>query len=169
MRTVSVVEYDPDWPAEFEREAARLAQIFGDEVIAIHHIGSTAVPGLAAKPIIDLMPLVRDIERVDRYNPGMAAVGYEARGEYGIAGRRYFSKGGDERTHHVHIYEPGNPEVRRHLDFRDYLRAHPDVARQYAELKMLLACQFPHDPTAYTQGKDAFVEKTDRLAAEWRR
>ncbi len=93
MRNIRVVAYDPAWPAAFEQEAAVLAGILGAGLVTIHHIGSTAVPGLPAKPVIDLMPLVRDIEGVDWLGPAMAGAGYNEWGEYGIPGRRLFTKG----------------------------------------------------------------------------
>jgi GrpB-like predicted nucleotidyltransferase (UPF0157 family) len=169
MRNIRVVAYDPAWPAAFEQEAAALSVILGDGLVAIHHIGSTAVPGLPAKPVIDIMPLVNNIQVVDGLVPTMAEAGYDAWGEHGIPGRRVFTKGGDEhRTHNVHVFQIGNPEAARHLDFRDYLRAHPPVARRYAQLKMELAPQFPNDITAYNQGKDSFIKEMERRARKWR-
>lgn len=104
----------------FKEEAAKLQTIFGNEIVDIHHIGSTSVPGLKAKPIIDIMPVVRDINTVDNYNIYMQEIGYEPKGENGIPKRRYFQKGGENRTHHVHIYQTGSYEIKRHLAFRDY-------------------------------------------------
>ena len=165
MRHIVVVPYDPGWVKAYEAEAARLAAIFGPELISIHHIGSTSVPGLAAKPIIDIMPVVRDITRVDMFNPAMIELGYEPRGEFGIPGRRYFSKGDDRhRTHHVHTFAQDSPEVARHLDFRDFLSAQPEAARQYAGLKLALARQFPHDIDGYRAGKDGFIKEIIRQA-----
>ena len=103
MRKVEVMPFSERWSDDFEKEATELQEIFGAELIAIHHIGSTSVKGLSAKPIIDIMPVVKDILQIEQYNTSMAAIGYEAKGENGIAGRRYFQKGGNERTHHVHI------------------------------------------------------------------
>jgi GrpB-like predicted nucleotidyltransferase (UPF0157 family) len=169
LRNIVVVPYIPLWPELFRREADALCAIFGSELVAIHHIGSTSIPGMSAKPIVDIMPLVRDIRRVDRFDPVMIQRGYEPRGENGIDGRRYFVKGGDaSRTHHVHTYEPGNPEVARHLNFRDYLIAHPEEASQYAKLKQELARRFPHDIESYIAGKDAFIKGILQKAAEWR-
>jgi GrpB-like predicted nucleotidyltransferase (UPF0157 family) len=102
----------------------------GDTVIHIEHVGSTSAPGLAAKPIIDMMPLVRDVREVSKRITAMAAIGYIPRGEFGLPGRRYFVKGSAHaRLVHCHIYAAGHPEVTRHLAFRDYLRTHP-VARR---------------------------------------
>lgn len=169
MRDVIVIDYDPYWPVRFAEEAARLAPVFGDTLLAIHHIGSTSMPGMAAKPIIDIMPVVCQIELVDQCNPAMQALGYEPRGEYGIAGRRYFVKGqGNDRSHHVHVFAADHPDVARHLDFRDFLIAHPPEAEAYASLKQALARQFPHDIEAYIAGKDGLIKEIDRRALVWR-
>jgi GrpB-like predicted nucleotidyltransferase (UPF0157 family) len=169
MRNVVVVPYDPDWPAQFRAEATQIAAIFGPELLSIHHIGSTAIPGLNAKPIIDIMPIVRDIEKVDLFNPAMIQLGYEPKGENDIPGRRYFVKGSDaHRTHHVHIYALDNAEVKRHLDFRDYLIVHPEEAEYYGSLKAELARQFPHDIFGYMAGKDGFIREIILKAQQWR-
>ncbi len=168
-RNIVVVPYDPGWPEKYRQEAARISAIFGQEQISIHHIGSTAIPGMSSKPIIDIMPVVRDIEAVEAFNPAMIQLGYEPQGENGVPGRRYFVRGGNtHRTHHVHAYQPGNPEVNRHLDFRDYLIAHPEEARQYASLKIKLARQHPHDIDAYIAGKDGVIKKIIHKAHQWR-
>lgn len=168
MRNIVVVPYNPRWSDMFQQEANKIIAVFGQECIAIHHIGSTAIPGMSAKPIIDIMPVVRNIEKVDLFNPVMRQLGYEPKGENSIPGRRYFVKGGDEhRTHHVHTYEPGHPEVIRHLSFRDYLSAYPEEAQRYARLKQTLAHQHPHDIFGYMAGKDSFIKKTIAKALEW--
>jgi GrpB-like predicted nucleotidyltransferase (UPF0157 family) len=169
MRKVEVTTYNPQWVAMFEEEANKLREIFGSEIIEIHHIGSTSVPGLKAKPIIDIMPVVRDINRIDEFNAAMIAIGYEPKGENGISGRRYFQKGGDNRTHHVHIYESGNPEIERHLAFRDFLREHQDVAKTYGDLKEKLAKQFPYDIESYIKGKEQLVLEIQRKSISWYR
>jgi len=157
-REVIVVAYDPAWAERFRDEASRIASIFGRELVSIHHIGSTSIPGMSAKPVIDIMPVVRDISKVETLNEGMVQLGYTPMGEFGITGRRHFVKGAEGRTHHVHSYEPDNPEVKWHLDFRDYLIAHEDAARQYAELKASLAKEHRYDIEAYTKGKAAFIK-----------
>lgn len=166
---VRVVPYRAEWVELFEREAELIREVFGEELEEIHHIGSTSVPGLRAKPIIDMMPLVRQIERVEAFNEAMGALGYEAMGEVGIPGRRYFRKGGYYRTHQAHIFQVDDPNVERHLAFRDYLREHPDVAAAYGELKARLAQQFPEDIDGYWEGKDAFVKATEQEAVLWYR
>src|SRR5699024_9276959 len=130
----------------------------------IHHIGSTSVPGLQAKPVIDIMPVVQHIDQVDKLNNALIAIGYEPKGEYGLPGRRYFRKGGDNRSHHVHVYEMHHPDIKRHLAFRDYLRAHPDTAKEYGELKGKLALQFPHDMNSYITGKTPLVVSIEKQA-----
>jgi GrpB-like predicted nucleotidyltransferase (UPF0157 family) len=100
MRTIEVVAYDPSWPGVFEIEREVLSRVLGELAVEIHHIGSTAVPGLVAKPIIDILVEVHDMAALDRLNPAMEAIGYDCMGEYGIPGRRYYRKGGDHRTHH---------------------------------------------------------------------
>ena len=167
---VEVVAPSARWPEEFRREAARIAAALGDQLVEIHHIGSTAVPGLAAKPIIDILPVVRDIEAVDAKNPAFEALGYECMGEVGIPGRRYFRRGGDRRTHQVHVFgQASQADILRHLAVRDYLRAHVDAAAAYARLKIALAAQFPFDIEAYCDGKDAFVRQLERDALAWYR
>ena len=170
MRRVEVVAYDPAWPAMFEREAAVLREVFGDEVVAIHHMGSTAVPNLRAKPIVDIMLVVADIERVDAYNPQMEALGYEPRGEFGLPRRRYFPKDVDGmRVFQVHTWQAGDIEVERHLAFRDYLRAHPETAVAYGNLKTELAAKYATDREKYMDGKDPFIRDLERVALAWSR
>ncbi|CAA7602325.1 GrpB protein [Acididesulfobacillus acetoxydans] len=161
---VVVVEYDPRWPRMFEAEANLIRGVLGEELIALYHIGSTSVPGIMAKPIIDMMPVVRDIEAVDRFNDKMIELGYEPMGEFGISRRRFFRKGGDARTHHVHIFQEGSEDIVRHLAFRDFLRAHEDAAREYGALKRLLAERFPDDIESYMDGKDSFIKELEARA-----
>ena len=109
MRKVEVVAHDPKWHKEFEQESRHLAKALGENLKAIHHIGSTSIPGIYAKPIIDFLGEVEAIAAVDLCNPAMESIDYEAMGEYGIPGRRYFRKDNATgiRTHHVHIFETG--------------------------------------------------------------
>lgn len=167
---VVVTDYNPEWPKAFEREADVLRSVFGDLLVAVHHIGSTAVPGLKAKPVIDIMPIVTRIASVDAFTEPMQKLGYEALGEYGIPGRRYFRKGGDLRTHNVHVFERTNAlEIERHLAVRDYLRQHPDAAARYGELKAELAKPGNSDIEAYMDGKHDFVQSLQHAALRWYR
>jgi GrpB-like predicted nucleotidyltransferase (UPF0157 family) len=168
VRFVKVVPYDPNWVLLYEKEAQNLTNIFGDLLAAIHHIGSTAVPGLMAKPVIDIMPVVYDIEKVDVLNPGMIELGYLPKGEMGITGRRFFIKPAvTERTHHVHIFQSGSAEALRHLAFRNYLIAHPREAALYGDLKRQLAQQYPEDIIKYMDGKDSWIKTTEQKAIVW--
>lgn len=165
---VRVVAHDPLWAQSFALERDRLRGALQGRCIAIHHIGSTAVPGLLAKPIIDIMPVVRHIGDVDSANAAMRALAYECLGEFGIAGRRYFRKGGEEhRSHQVHVYEDGDTNIERHLALRDYLREHADARASYGLLKKRLAEAFPRDIEAYMDGKDAFVKALETKALAW--
>lgn len=167
MRKVEVVPYDPSWMTKFEDEASKLERLFEGEIITIHHIGSTAVPGLDAKPIIDIMPVVWDIEQVDDRIGQMEVLGYRSFGENGIPGRRFFAKGDDVRTVHIHLFEDGDENVLRHLAFRDYLTTYPHIRDEYATLKRQLASQYPDDIDSYVQGKQDWVERIERMATMW--
>ncbi|GGB34110.1 GrpB family protein [Virgibacillus dakarensis] len=167
MRRVKVTAYNEKWPLMFAKEANKLREVFGPEIVQIHHIGSKSVVGLKAKPIIDIMPVVKNINRVAAFNAAMKDIGYEAKGENGIPGRRYFQKGGDNRTHHVHIYEFGDSEIERHIAFRDYMRTHPNVTEKYGSLKEELAKRFPHNITDYIKGKEQLVLEIERKAMAW--
>ncbi|MFD1673888.1 GrpB family protein [Alicyclobacillus fodiniaquatilis] len=167
MRQIEVTPYSERWSVMFEEEANSIQKIFGDEILEIHHIGSTSVPGLHAKPTIDIMPVVKKITLVDELTVEMISIGYEPKGENGMQGRRYFRKGGDRRTHHVHFYEFGNPQIERHIVFRDYLRTHPKDAQRYGVLKQALAKQFTYDAASYVKGKEALGLEIDRLAMKW--
>ena len=129
-------------------------------VAAVEHVGSTAVPGLPAKPTIDILVVVPDPASGRKAVAPLTAIGYEFRGELGIPGRFYFSKG-LRRTHHLHLYPRGHPEIARLLLFRDYLRAHPEAARAYADLKLALAERFPNDREAYTEAKSGFIKSIE--------
>lgn len=140
MQHITVVPYDPAWSGLYEAEAQAIAGVLGQRLTAIHHIGSTAVPGLAAKPVIDIMPVVRAVTETDECRADFEALGYEYLGEFGIPGRRYLRKGGDERTHQMHIFASDDVHaIARHLAVRDYLRAHPARAAAYGALKLELA------------------------------
>lgn len=165
---VTVVAYRPEWPAAYHKEEQALRRILGEALVEIHHIGSTAVPGLAAKPIIDILPVVTKLSAVDERNQAFIALGYEPMGEFGLPGRRYFRKGNPLRSHQVHIFEQANQAaIIRHIALRDYLRAHPRTARRYGELKRRLAIRFPDDIAGYCQAKDGFVKQLEQTALSW--
>ncbi|WP_169081298.1 GrpB family protein [Paenibacillus sp. PL91] len=165
---VLVTEYNVNWKQKFNEESRKIKDIFGNELIDIYHIGSTSVPGLKAKPVIDIMPVAKDIKKIDSFNEQMTDQGYECMGEFGMKGRRYFRKGGNNRTHQVHVFQEDNKEdITRHLAVRNYLRTHSDVANVYGDLKESLSKRFPRDIEAYMNGKDAFVKELERNALNW--
>jgi GrpB-like predicted nucleotidyltransferase (UPF0157 family) len=167
MRKVEVVPFNENWFVMFEEEERKINNVFGNAIVAIYHIGSTSIPGMYAKPIIDILVEVKDIESVDNYNEQMSALGYRALGEHGISGRRFFRKGEVERTHHVHVFETGSEHITRHLAFKEYMIAHPKEAKAYSELKQRLAKQFPTDIEAYIEGKDPFIKEMEKKALQW--
>ena len=162
---ITVLNYDPEWPLKYVRERDKITEILKDNCISIYHIGSTSVPGLAAKPIIDIMVAVRSLERVDMAAEKFADIGYEYLGEFGIAGRRYLRKGGDERTHQIHIFQADDwNNIGRHLAFRDYMRTHEKERDEYAKIKKDLAQKFPYDIDGYCKGKENFVREMEERA-----
>ncbi|MGE6538454.1 GrpB family protein [Bacillus luti] len=168
MRKIVVVPHENHWGEKFQIEAERLKSTM-PETVKIHHIGSTSVPGLAAKPIIDIIMEVESIDRVDKWNERFIELGYIVKGENGMSGRRFFIHGTEEkRSYHLHVFEKGNPEIVRHLAFRDYMMAHCEEAEAYATLKKELAEKYTYDGTQYTEGKNEFVRNVDEKAKEWR-
>ena len=162
---ITVLNYDPEWSLKYVRERDKITEILKDNCISIYHIGSTSVPGLAAKPIIDIMVAVRSLERVDMAAEKFADIGYEYLGEFGIAGRRYLRKGGDERTHQIHIFQADDwNNIGRHLAFRDYMRTHEKERDEYAKIKKDLAQKFPYDIDGYCKGKENFVREMEERA-----
>ncbi|MGY4787915.1 GrpB family protein [Bacillus sp. OHL2] len=168
-RKVEVVEFKKEWHEEFHQEKKRLKQIIQKSWIEGHHIGSTSVEGLVAKPIIDILIEVSHIKEIDRKRESFEHLGYQALGENGIKGRRFFQKGGLNRTHHVHIYERNHPNVKRHLLFRDYLRTHPERAVAYASVKEQLANQYREDIQSYMAGKNEIIKEIENEAYRWDR
>jgi GrpB-like predicted nucleotidyltransferase (UPF0157 family) len=164
---VRVVPYDPAWPDLYAAEVARLSPIFLSHGVALvlEHTGSTAVPGLAAKPVLDILAGRRDDSDRAPAIAALEAAGYLYRGEQGIAGRDFFRRG-EPRQYHMHLVAVGSPFWNDHRTFRDYLRAHPDAAADYARLKGELATRFPDDREAYIDGKTVFVESILAAARE---
>jgi GrpB-like predicted nucleotidyltransferase (UPF0157 family) len=158
LRTIVVTDYDPQWPTIFEALRDRAAAVLGHLALAIEHVGSTSVPGLAAKPIIDLDVIVRSPDDVLVAIERLATIGYVHRGDLGIAGREAFSQPPDLPDHHLYVCPLGGRELPRHLAFRDYLRTHPEAAEAYAALKRAAATRFPNDIDAYLDAKTVFIE-----------
>lgn len=157
-----VVPYDPRWPVEFERERARIGAALGETAIRVEHNGSTAVPGLAAKPVIDIQVSVARLQPMNAYAPALTRLGYTHVPHDDDAFCPFFHRPAKwPHTHHVHVVEAGGAEERRTLAFRDYLRAHPDAAREYAALKERLAREFDGGDfasrEAYAEAKSGFI------------
>ena len=163
---IRLTEFSDNWALMYEEEAQFLKTIFKDDIIKCDHFGSTAVRGMKAKPVIDMMCIVKDIEKIDSFSEEMKNLGYEAAGEWGITGRRLFRKGGENRSHHLHFYQFDNPQIERHLIFRDYLRSHPAEAARYTKFKEELAKRFD-DTSEYSQAKKAFVKEMEQKALVW--
>jgi len=156
---VVVVDYDPQWSILYKKEKAEILRVIGDKVVAIEHIGSTAVPGLGAKPIIDIMTAVRHLSDADQCIQPLESIGYEylPEPETQIPEWRYFRKGPQKAHRHLHMVELTSDFWRRVLLFRDYLRSHPRVAREYYDLKKQLATERGLDRKDYTDAKTAFI------------
>lgn len=167
---VELLPFTSEWRRRAEIECERLRAALGPTLAAVHHIGSTAVPGLAAKPIVDLLGEVRTLEDLDAATDRVERCGFRAWGEYGIVGRRYFTLESPitgRREVHLHCFQVGSPEIARHLAFRDYLRSHPDAARRYEDEKRRCRDLHPRDSHAYTDAKAAWIAAELRTAVEW--
>ncbi len=157
---------DPAWPARAQKEIARWADVLGPILLACHHIGSTSVPGLAAKPILDLLPVVGDLAALDAATPRLIGAGYEALGTFGLPGRRYFRRSGPDGTRliHAHAYAMGDPAIARHLAFRDLLLTDPDTCAAYEKVKRSADAAAQGDISRYMQLKDTFVKEAEARA-----
>ncbi len=167
MRVIEVVPYSSSWAELYRAEKNAVEEALGSGTVTLHHIGSTAVAGLAAKPIIDLLLEVDQLQWLDGQAQRFARMGYESLGEYGIPGRRYYQKGGDQRTFQLHAFVRGSEHVVRHLAFRDYLREHAKVCAEYQRVKRAAAAACDNDIDRYCQAKDGFVKHHEALALKW--
>lgn len=151
-----IVEYDDEWSALFEEEKARVVDALGIEARCVEHIGSTSVPGLGAKPIVDIMVGIPSMNQADEFMPPLERIDYEWRDDT-VPGTRYIRKE-VPRRYNLHMTRHGGDFWTEHLLFRDYLRAHPDVAQQYEELKRELMATYAYEPLTYNQGKSEFIQ-----------
>jgi GrpB-like predicted nucleotidyltransferase (UPF0157 family) len=164
---VSIQDYTEEWLEAFEQEHDRLVAACGPLALAVEHVGSTSVPGLCAKPVIDIAIGVTDLLTGKECVAALSALGYEYKGDAGIPGRHFFAKGSPEhRTHYVHV-EPLNGVLwRNHILFRDYLRCHPDEVVAYGQLKRALAGKFSEDRDGYALGKHGYIESVIKTASQ---
>jgi GrpB-like predicted nucleotidyltransferase (UPF0157 family) len=165
---VHIAAYDPRWPALAGHYAGELA-VLRPSLVTVHHIGSTSVVGLSAKPVIDLMPIVKDLASLDSMRGRVEALGYGWHGEFGIDGRRYCTLADDagKRIVQLHFYAQGSLHARRHLAFRDYLRAHPAVAADYEAEKLRARALHPDNSHAYSEEKGAWIRAAEAKALAW--
>jgi GrpB-like predicted nucleotidyltransferase (UPF0157 family) len=158
-KPVVVVDYDPTWADVFEALRKQVSGVLGDTASAIEHIGSTSVPGLAAKPIIDIDVLLASESVLPEAITRLARLGYVHQGDLGIPEREAFLTPAGAPAHYLYVCPPQSREFQRHVAFRDYLRAHRVEAKAYGDLKKALALQFRDDREAYMAGKDGLVKE----------
>ncbi|MCA1596288.1 MAG: GrpB family protein [Chloroflexi bacterium] len=156
-RAVRLADYNPAWPVLFEKEKALVSGVLGSAVREIQHVGSTAVPGLRAKPVIDMATALDSLDEAPRLLPALQVIGYEFHPEIVIPGELFLRK--TTGAFHLHLLEQNSPFWIDFLRFRDALEHNPAIARRYVRLKTRLASQFPHDRPSYTRGKAAFIEQ----------
>ena len=155
---IVIVEYDPEWPAEFARLRDRAESAVGELVLSIEHVGSTAVPGLAAKPVIDMVVVIGSDDDLGEAIRRLEAIGYRARGEQGVPGREVFTWPEGDRRHHLYVSPTSSAELRAQVRFRDRLLADAELAREYEALKRELAATYRDDRPGYTEAKTTFIE-----------
>ena len=161
-RTIEIVDYDPQWAVLFEEEKSRILDVIEHIIVEVEHIGSTAVVGLGAKPIIDIMVAVTHLSDAERCIEPLRSIDYEyvPEHEVSIPERRYFRKGHPpkEQHYHLHMVERTSDFWKNHLLFRNYLRGHPEAVQEYCELKKMLAVKYCPHREAYTIAKTSFIE-----------
>ena len=167
---IELVPHDPAWVARARAEDEALRAILGDVLVRTHHVGSTSIPTIRAKPIVDLLAVVTALEAVDPHRAALEARGYEWRGAFGQANRRYcILAAGTTRLVHAQFYEAGDPIVESHLTYRDYLLAHPEEARAYEADKLRARALYPDDLARYGNEKTAWIKACDERARAWAR
>lgn len=169
-RDMAVVPYDDTWPKMYEEEKRILQSVFGNLILDIQHFGSTSIKGMTAKPIIDVMVTVDDIEKVDEYSNEMVQRGYVPRGEQMISGRRYFvrfKEDGENHVAHIHIYGKGNPHIADELLFRDFLRVDEESFLKYENMKKEVSEKYRYLPGEYQDAKFACVMEIMEKARQY--
>lgn len=163
---VIIVDYDPKWEMTFQALRDGIAPKLGELLVCMEHVGSTSIPGMAAKPIIDIDIVVRSSEDIPPAIERLSSLGYRHVGDLGIAGREAFESPKGGAAHHLYLCSSESRALKRHITFRDYLRSHPREAKEYSALKKALSIEHRHDRVAYTDAKTEFVEDILRKAGE---
>jgi GrpB-like predicted nucleotidyltransferase (UPF0157 family) len=164
-RIIEIVDYNDSWSKDFVSEKERIKDILKDEKIKIHHIGSTSVPGMPAKPTIDIMIEIDDVGKIDTYNKHFEKMGYIALGEYGIEGKRYFYKEEKgQHTYHIHIFQNNCDNAKRHLAFKKLLIENENIKNEYAELKIKGSKKYTESPEKYREYKNNFIKEKENIA-----
>jgi GrpB-like predicted nucleotidyltransferase (UPF0157 family) len=169
---VELLPHDPAWAEAAAAEGETLAALLGPCLRAVHHIGSTAISAICAKPVLDLLPVVTDLPTLDTHQAALEAAGFRWNGEYGLAGRRYCTKDDPvtgRRRVQAHFYAVGDPAIERHLAFRDYLNAHRAIALDYADDKQRCRTLHPDNSHAYSDCKHAWIRRVEAAALAWMR
>jgi len=168
LRKTIIEPWNSEWIKRYENEKELLMSLIKDEIVAIHHIGSTSLIEVGfAKPIIDVLIEVSDIHQIDSYNELFEKAGYIVRGENGIPLRRYFIRGENPRIAHIHVHEVGDPRIKTHLNFKKYIQTYPRIASEYGQLKIELAKTFPDDTHKYQEAKNPYLENILNQINEW--
>lgn len=163
--TVKLVKHDTKWQTSFESEAKKIKNIFGEDALDVQHVGSTAIPGILAKPIIDIALITPSFQKVKRHIKALQDIGYELKKNDPRVERLFFTKGPEiKRTHYLHIGEAGSDYAEDMIMFRDYLCTHRDIAEKYSKLKESLAEKYPDKREIYTEKKNKFIEEISKEA-----
>ncbi|MEZ4194971.1 MAG: GrpB family protein [Candidatus Paceibacterota bacterium] len=159
-RKYLVQSYDPNWVAQYEVEESALRRTLGGNILSIEHVGSTSVPGLAGKPLIDILVVVKNIEEADRFEPTLSSLGYDFLGQYVMEGSRLYVKEKDNtRLVNLHFFKQGHKHICEMIGLRDYFRSHPEVVKGYSQLKFDLFEKYPDDYGSYRKYKDDWVNE----------
>lgn len=164
---VKLEDYNPNWENEYKKEEELLKSVLKDKIIEMHHVGSTSIPGLKAKPIIDILIVIKSLNEIPCIEELLKPYSYENRGEQGVIGRIFFAKGPDNaRSHYIHFTTMNSETYFNQLYFKKYLLSHPDYIKEYNDLKVSLANKYANERKLYTQGKDEFIKNIIKHAKE---
>ena len=168
LKEVRIVDYDPNWKNQYKEEAAQIKAILGDNFAGAYHIGSTVMKNMKAQPIIDILVVVKKAHLADSKISEFTEAGYEYKGEYGVENRRFFVKGGNNPTCHIHMFEEKVPkDITRFFAVSNYIARHEDERKKYESVKVDLAGKYADDYDAYCKGKREYINSIEGKAMEW--